>query len=138
MKIVNQKSLEESNEEPAVSRKYSKMIRQKLSVVSTTETEYQSLLSDDDGRTDDEFYDFSDSFLDEALDSRFSCITLLWQLQQSNNIFSFSIEDSVQEPVQLFDKVDALLEGSSSEHYMALELLSGYEIEVFLVNTFLF
>ena len=45
--------------------------------------------------------------------------------------YSQELISSQEEALQIFEKVDILLEGTSKEHEVALHLLTSYENEVF-------
>ncbi|XP_046632221.1 regulator of microtubule dynamics protein 2-like [Daphnia pulicaria] len=96
-------------DEDCKSKKSFKVVRFKntLSYMSSTsDVEYQSAWSDNEGSTE-EFFDFPENDLGDQI-----------------NITNIS-----SEAIDLFDKVDSLLEGSSADHEVAFRLLTDHESE---------
>lgn len=111
LKAIKSLRRQSSVDDDTASRKSSKVVRfkNKLSVISSDETEYQSAWSGND--SSEEFFDFDENDLEELLEDKQELVS------------------TQEEALQIFEKVDILMEGTSKEHELAFALLTSYENE---------
>ncbi len=128
--------LNNEKDEDCKSKKSFKVVRFKntLSYMSSTsDVEYQSAWSDNEGSTE-EFFDFPENDLGDQINItkyKVHLFVYIWLLIQ---LFSSKFYSISSEAIDLFDKVDSLLDGSSADHEVAFRLLTDHESEVVVLS----